>query len=220
MTHPPHTRAQTLIDPAARSRVTHRHAALWAAMLAACSAVAACAPTAGTTRLGGADIAIDGPRLRQTLADAPYFADRPIRPRTPSPTADEMVIVARELENRSNDRLSASDRWAPVALLINDSGVRAFLNDRGVRVMLPPEDVAQVRALGIDVPEAPSMAPTHTLTGVVRTITRQAALVSSVADARKDVTLVEWTLTDVRTREVVWSGRTEFARVARGVVAD
>ncbi|MFO0082248.1 MAG: hypothetical protein ACK55O_06480, partial [Phycisphaerales bacterium] len=82
MTHPPQTRAQTLIDPAARSRVTHRHAALWAAMLAACSAVAARAPPAGTTRLGGADIAIDGPRLRQTLAAAPYFADRPIRPRT------------------------------------------------------------------------------------------------------------------------------------------
>ncbi len=213
MTHQLHTHAA--------SRATHWLAAL--AMIAG-ALLAACAPTAGTTRLGGADIAIDGPRLRQTLADAPYFADRPVRPRTPAPAqppaADDMVIVARELENRGNDRLSASDRWAPVALLINDSGVRAFLNDRGVRVMLPPEEIAQVRALGIDVPEAPTMIPTHTLTGVVRTITRQAALVSSVADARKDVTLVEWTLTDVRTREVVWSGRTEFARLARGVVAD
>jgi hypothetical protein len=213
MTHQLHTHAASRATP-------------WLAALAlvAGALLTACAPTASTTRLGGADIAIDGPRLRQTLADAPYFADRPVRPRTPAPAqppaADDMVIVARELENRGNDRLIASDRWAPVALLINDSGVRAFLNDRGVRVMLPPEEIAQVRALGIDVPEAPTMSPTHTLTGVVRTITRQAALVSSVADARKDVTLVEWTLTDVRTREVVWSGRTEFARLARGVVAD
>jgi len=143
-------------------------------------------------------------------------------------TAQSPVIrlVPRGLENQSSDRISTADQWVAVSRVLFDPGMQRLLAEKNIILQMPPDEMARVRRVSglvapgsVEVREDPEPA-THVLRAVIRSLTRVGSETDTRANRRKEVFVVDYEITDVTTRQIVWTAETTFARIAHGLVAD
>lgn len=188
-----------------------------AAGLALLAAGCASGPPARTTLYTAEDLLEASGRLAVDLAASPWLTSR-------SSASPPARIGLGEMENRSNERLAPVDRHATVARVLISPAMLDTLAAKNIAVVLPPAQAGELERFGVA--DAAAHAgydpPTHLIGATFRSITRTAALTGSgrPADARKDYFLVDLVITDADTRRAEWAGTFEFARAARGVLAD
>ncbi len=181
------------------------------------AAVVGCAgsPKPRTTAVTSADIQLSSTELVQKLADSPFLSAR-------KPDSPPLAVCPGAITNRSNERLSRVDQCGVVARILGDPGVRALFEQKNIRVVDPPEDGALYAGLGFTPsPGAAVARPSHVLQASFGSMTRAAAgTAQKVSNERMDYFSVQLEIVDVATREKVWSGYSEFARVAYGDLID
>ena len=193
--------------------------------------VCGCASTARrggeTTRLTGSDVLEAADELRDQLATSEWLASRTTGEHLP------VWLQPTELENRSSERLTRGQRLALVTRVLYEPGVLELLRERDIAVLMPPTDESALRPLLPPQDQARydrltargqvyrPTEPTHLPSGRISSISRAAAVRGfGPADERKDVYLVDLTVSDAETREVVWTGSYTIARVASGLLID
>jgi hypothetical protein len=108
---------------------------LGSAVLAAAGGCATTGAGAASSRLTASDIVETADTLRASLAVSPWLAGR-------TPDSPKFRLGLSPAENRSNDRLAESDRWALTSLVVNDPSVQQLLAERNVDLYLPEETEA------------------------------------------------------------------------------
>jgi len=169
------------------------------------------------------DLAVDD--IRESLASSGFLAGRDAA----SPSA---VLMPTRMQNLSNERISRVDQWAAVSRVFLDQSVIDLLRSKNISVVLPTAGQRIANAYtqtGFDrgdqswyVDAEPAAKPTHAVDAVFSSITRAADEDGDedLADIRKDLYRMDFTIADVASREIVWAGSFELARVARGTLAN
>ena len=189
------------------------------AVLAAAAAVLpACATPAEqrSTLLRASDLQLSTSAMVRDLSQSPLLAGR-------GPDAQPSIILRPQpMENRSDTRLSAGDQWAAWALVLTSPGMLDLLRSRNVLVQMPPLETARIARAGLTINEpAATIAPTHLFRATVRSLARAASDSGrGPATARRDLYLFEFTIVDAATRQIVWAGTSEVARLAHGSLVD
>ncbi|MBL8746422.1 MAG: hypothetical protein JNK58_08715 [Phycisphaerae bacterium] len=168
-----------------------------------------------SSALRAADMEVSCDEIRQQFASSGLIAGR-------TPDSPEIVLVPGAMENRSYERLSKLDRYGATVRLLNDPAMRELFAHANIRVVEPATDAGVYRALGLSPdPPARGLSPTHILQASFSSAQRQAAgTARATSDLRKDLFLIQFDVVDLKSRERVWSGSSEFARVAYGELID
>lgn len=191
---------------------------VWATALGAAGVLAAGCATVGTrttSRLGVAEMRGSWPEVARKLAESPWLAGRT----TASP---RIVLVAAPMMNLTMDRLSRADQAVIVDRLLFADLVQTMLRERNVAVVVPPEEYERMQRF-LAAPRTIPMGdrPTHVLNTIVESVTRAGPAAGSAGSAgRTDTIALNFTVSELQTGRIEWSGRWEFERTAHGLLAD
>lgn len=209
--------------PARRHAPTMRRVfALAAASLAAalpcgCAAPGGAALRERSTRPTASDLIGASTEVLAQMRESEWFKAR-------GPDSPPVLLVPEEMENISNERLGRIDRWAAVARLVFAPEMLDLLKQKNIEVLLPRDEMLLLTRAGAAPPLAaelePGEAPTHLLTGQIRSITRTASQSGGPADQRQDLISTQFAIVEFSSRRIEWTGTWEFKRAARGVLAD
>lgn len=172
-----------------------------------------------------ADMEMSVLEVRDQLASSRFLSVR---------TADStpMILMPTRMSNFSNERISRVDQWAVISRVFLEPNVLELLRSKNISVLLPPEGerITSSYSAGqgssnteIDYLSGSTVAtPSHYINARFSSITRATSDDSGegIADLRKDLFMMEYTIVDARSRETVWAGSTEIARVAHGLLAN
>ncbi|MGD9691141.1 MAG: hypothetical protein AB7K52_11535 [Phycisphaerales bacterium] len=173
---------------------------------------AGCSGPPQTSRLRGSDLELATTEVTQQLAESPFLSGR-------SASSPVAILQPRPMENLSDNRLSVGDQWSAMSLILMNPNVFQMLRDKNVQLLVPRESRRDATLAGLSSTAPAGDAPTHIFQPVLRTITRGGGGESKDA-ARRDVYLMEYTIAELPSRRVVWSGQTTFSRVAHGSLID
>lgn len=202
----------------------------WSAVIAiisAASLLGSCAqqPVERTTRLRASDIEVGVAEVREDLAASGFMTAR-------AADSPQLRIVPSEMVNMSSDRLSRIDRWAAVTKVLFDPSVRAMLAEKNIQTLMPRDTALLLTRYGVDsdpearlapegADESPDFAPTHVLSARILSITRASGGdAAAPSDLRQETVRVEYSIVELASRRVEWSGAHEFKRVAAGLLID
>lgn len=195
-----------------------RRCLLLLCVAATVSGAGGCAAPAAqrTTLLRASDLRLSTGPLVQELARSEFLAGRD------ADTQPLIVLRPEPMENLSESRLSAGDQWAAWALVLTSPGMVDLLRTRHAIVQMPPLETARIARAGLTVNETPAtIAPTHLFRSAVRSLARAAGEdPRGPATARRDLYLFEFTIVEIASRRIVWSGQSEVARYAHGSLVD
>lgn len=175
-----------------------------------------CAATQRTTLLRGSDIQLSTQRIIDQLAASEWLAGR-------SATSPRAVLRPERLENLSDNRLSQGDQWAAMSMVLLNPRMLEMLRSKNVIVQMPTLRSDAIARAGLTINEpAAQLTPTHLFRGRLRSLSRAGggASVDSDGVERRDTFIFEYAIADVETREIKWSGQTEFSRLAHGSLID
>lgn len=182
----------------------------------------ACSPSPAdrSTALRGTDLVLTTDTVAQQFASSDF-----LRARTAEAAAQSPILLRPDpLENLSDTRLTPGDQWAAISRVLFNNNMIALLREKNIAVQMPPLATEGLARAGITINEPPAtIAPTHIFRSRLRSLTRAGSAAGSLASQatqRKDTFLFEYTIIDLQTRAVVWSGSAELARLATGSVVD
>ena len=168
-----------------------------------------------TSRLGVAEMRGAWSEVAQKLAESPFLAGR-------TASSPRIVLVAAPMTNLTMERLSRADQVVIVDRLLFNEGVQQMLRERNVAVIVPPEEYERMQRF-LASPHTIPMEdrPTHVLNTLVESVTRAGAVKGAAgASGRTDTIALNFTITEIQTGRIEWSGRWEFQRTAHGLLAD
>ncbi len=145
-----------------------------------------------------------------------------------------------EFNNISTERIGEADRWVMISRVLYDEGIFELLRSKNVSIVMPEqrrrlfERFAIADAAGRNVtlddgsvvfepaPVAFAEQPiaTHAINTTFLSATRSATDNDDDANERKDLFVVQTEIVDLGSGRAIWSGQTQFARVARGLILD
>ncbi len=193
----------------AASRFVGPIAAAW---LAAWSA--ACTTTPQTTVLRGADLEAAQQAMAHGLAASPFLRDR-------DASAPPIVIVTQKVENLTSDVIPPREQWMIVARLQGSLPVIELGRQKNIRFIVPPEHHDMLREAGYDGELGRGLAPTHVMTATFRSSTRTVRPEDGgPVQRRQEYYTFEYRITELETRQLVWTDSFEFKREAVGVQID
>lgn len=177
----------------------------------------ACESVPRTTRYQAADIDLSVESIQQQLVEHPFIQSR-------DESSPPIRLMPFELENQSNERLSRVDQWAAVSRVFLNPDVLELLGEKNIHVVMPPDATHRLEQFGVDGLRDRTVdreLATHAIRAVFMSSTRVAGDGSGdVADARRDDFLIDYSISEVDSGRMVWSGAVEIARYAHGVLAD
>ncbi len=192
-------------------------AALVAGLSGLTSGLVSCAPPAAkTTQVQPSDMQLNTPQIVEQLAGSDFIRNRPV-------DAPPIVLRPDPMENLSDNRVSTGDQWVAISKVLFDQRMIELLRSKNITVQMPPLRSASIARAGLTVNEPPAQTkPTHVFRARLMSLTRAGGgeTVASDKTQRKDVFTFEYTIVDLRTREIAWSGQSEFARLAHGSLID
>ncbi len=151
--------------------------------------------------------------MRDSLAGSAFLAGR----HAGSPRA---VIVLNRVENLSSDVISTAEQWMLVARVRSALPIREMARQRHIVFQITPERYELLREAGFEGPLENPMPPTHVMAATIRSARRSGRVEADVTDRRAEYYHLEYRITEVRSRIVVWSDGFDLKRQAAGRVID
>ena len=173
-----------------------------------------CATTPQTTRLQASDFDVTVDAMVASLANSDFLRDR-------TPDSPRIYITTNKVENLTNDLIPVAEQWMLIARVQGALPTRQLAEQKNIRFQIPPEEVQVLRQAGFEASINSGPATTHVMTAVFRSAPRLARETGSgFVGGRTDYYYLEYSITDVVSREIVWNDAFEFKREARGLAID
>ncbi len=172
-----------------------------------------------TTRLQAADLQVAAGSVAEQLAASDFMKTR-------GPDAPPILLALEPATNASSDRLSRVDRLGIVTRVAYSPAMQDLFRAKNVGMRVYQQDEGTIRRYGMGDPAVMASLragekPTHLMRAEVRTLTRQAGEgAKNPAALRSDTYLINYTIVELQTGRVQWSGDYDFQRFARGLTAD
>lgn len=195
------------MNPTARN--TSPRIALAAALLA----LAGCGTPGQTTRLRASDFEQSTQAMVQSLGKSAFLADR-------TPQSEPAYIVINRVQNLTTDLIPEAEQWMLVARVQGSLPMQQLAKQKNIRFLIPPERQPMLRDAGYkeELPTGPEA--THTMAATFRAAPRKVTNDEHYVGRRQDYYLLQYSLTSIRSREIVWTDQFEFKREAKGLTID
>lgn len=179
-------------------------------IVAATAAWSCAARLDSSTRLSVGDLRAIASQTTAALAASEWLSGR-------DGATPPVVIAVQRVENLSSDVIPEGEQWYLVRK-VAAAVTRELGPSRSVTMVLPAERVAQARAEGDE--DAARLGadrePTHVMTATFRSATRSRSALTLGGAARKDAYFIEYSVVELATGAIAWTGAVEFERTAAG----
>jgi len=175
----------------------------------------ACA-TGESTRLRAEDMEDATQEMAQSLATSSFLVER-------TPESPPVYLVINKVENLTSDLIPPAEQWMLMARLESSLPIINLGKRKNVRFLLPPEQYDTLKRAGytgvLD-PKPPTA--THVMSAVFRDSSRlvRDKESDSLVNRRANYYLMQYTIHNVQTRQIEWTGQFEFKREAKGLAVD
>lgn len=145
-----------------------------------------------------------GEKLHTDLVSAPLLAER----KGDSP---RWTIAVQKVQNLTSDVMSEGTKWYLMARVCDSAPIATLKHEKNIVFTIPADRLREARKHGA-VPDdmASERKPTHVMSATFISVTRAAG------KDRTDLYHCEYSLTDLKSGEVVWTDKVEFKRAAHG----
>jgi hypothetical protein len=169
-----------------------------------------CAASKGqSSRLTDDDLLVASDRMVASLAASDFLAGR-------APDSPPVVVVTNKVENLTDQIIPPAKQWESVLRVQNALPVQEFSKKHNIRFVVPPEREEFAQGSGLPVADTGGLKPTHVLTATFTNAARVGQNKGGLIQNRQDYYYLEFRLTEVQGRELVWADAFEFKREARG----
>lgn len=198
--------------PRCNSRKPAACASAFALALSLC--LTACAARPQSSRLTNADFDAATNAIAQSLRSSDWLTGR---------TADSppIVIVIDRVDNRMDEVLSTAEQWMYVARVANSLPLTTMQRDRNIRFIIPPERHTTIPGSSLENSEG--LTPTHLLAATFMSSPRGGSSENAsggMTNLRSDFYYMQYTITTLPSRAIVWQDTFEFQRQAQGRLID
>jgi hypothetical protein len=178
-------------------------------------ALLGCRSPGRTTVLTHDDLDVATREMAASLAASSFLADR-------APDSPPIVVTINKVENLTSDIIPPAEQWMTMARLQGSLPIRQLSRDRNIRFQIPPERRRLVEGAGGRVPpeQQQQYVPTHVMTALFRSSTRTGRDGKGHVDVRQDYYLLQYQITELQSRQIVWEDAFEFKREASGLLID
>lgn len=172
----------------------------------------ACAARPQSSRLTNADFDAATNAIAQSLRSSDWLTHR-------TAASPPIVIVINRVDNRMNEVLSTAEQWMYVARVANSLPITTMQRDRNIRFIIPPE---RGRSFDITSENSGGLTPTHLLAATFLSSPRGGSSkgASTATNLRSDFYYMQYTITALPSRAIVWQEQFEFQRQAQGLLID
>lgn len=164
--------------------------------------LAGCASTPQSSRLAVDDIEFTAKELAAKLADSGFLRDR-------TGESPRMVVAIHKVENLTADVIPEADQWYMMVRVRDSASMESLRRLRNIVFVVPAERTG-AGAIDREFGAAGGRRPTHEMSATYH------AAVRSAGRDRTDAYLCEMRITNLDTRELVWTDSVEFKKVAAG----
>ena len=181
----------------------------------AASLLAACASKAGRhTRLEADDLDALVHHMVQSLAASDFLRQRTAH-------SSPVRIVIDKVENLSSDIVTEAEQWMVVARVRGAVPLAEFSRSKNIAFQITPQRHETLRRAGYANELGPADPPTHTMAATFRSMRRAGSTRGGRhTDLRADTYYLEFRITELRSRALVWLDEFSFTREARGLLID
>jgi len=198
----------------ANIRAAGLRAVAWACLLSALASCAGGGPQ--STRLQASDFNYTVNRMAESLRSSDFLADR-------GPDSEPAYITIRQVENLTSDIIPERERWMLMERVQAALNKRELAERNNIRFQIPPEhrqdlddDPRAAEAARQQMPET-----THVMKAVFMSSKRaQRNKEHRHVERRQDYYYLEYSITALESRNVVWTETFEFKREAAGLAID
>ncbi len=192
-----------------------RAAPITVGVVVAVSLLAACTPKpARHTRLEAEDLEALVHHMVQSLAASDFLRQRTVR-------SSPIRIVIDKVENLSSDIVTEAEQWMVMARVRGAMPLMEFSRTKNIAFQITPQRYETLRQAGFVDDLGTDEAPTHAMAATFRSLRRAGTSRGGrTTDLRADTYYLEFRITDVRTRALVWVDEFSFTRQARGLMID
>lgn len=167
-----------------------------------------CAGTPRSSRLSVSDIEATAQDLAAKLSASDLLMSR-------TADSERMTVAINKVENLTTDVIPESDQWYIMARVRDAQSIQALRSLRNVVFVIPQDFFrGSTTQNEFDKEFASGRRPSHEMSATFRSATRAAGL------DRTDAYMCELRVTDLKTRELAWTGIVEFKKVAFGKAYD
>jgi hypothetical protein len=143
-------------------------------------------------------------KLRAKLLATGELAER--RPDSP-----QMVVAITKVLNLTSDIMSEGTKWYLMARVKNSLPFATLSREKNIRFVISADHLRLARQRGtVEENFAFERQPTHVMTATFSSVTR------AVGVDRTDLYYCEYSITALKTGELVWVDKVEFKRTAHG----
>ncbi|MBL8747044.1 MAG: hypothetical protein JNK58_11905, partial [Phycisphaerae bacterium] len=165
------------------------------------SILSACGKPIQSTRLQTRDFQDISSEIAGSLRSSAFLRDR-------TPGSPPIFIAIQKIDNLTTDLLSEGEKWFLMDRVMNSETMAALRKERNIRFLIPMDALDNLNTWAG--PIASDRAPTHTMTAVLRSVTR------SAGQDRTDLYSAHYAITALDTGESVWTGEYLLKRTAAG----
>ncbi|MCB9846326.1 MAG: hypothetical protein H6811_10125 [Phycisphaeraceae bacterium] len=179
---------------------------LFAAVACLGPALGGCASSAGaqTTRLTTDDLIEMTEATAESLRASDLLAER-------SPDSPPWTVTITRVDNLSSDVIPEGERWLLMERIKDSLAIATLSREKAIRFVIPIEVLRRLkRSEDVEPGVGADRSPTHTLGATFRSLTRRGE------QARADLYVVEFIITDLSTGQLAWTDSFELKRAAFG----
>ena len=176
-----------------------------AALLVGCAA-----PKVGeSTRLTSSDYVYTISETRRKLMESDLLRNR-------TESSPKMTVTINKVTNLTSDLIPEGEQWGFVSSVWSNPDVQALARSKNIVTQIQPE-VMERHRLQHEGAGTIFQPPTHLMSAEFNSATQWNRNREGFVDDRIDQYLMNYTMTDAKTGQVVWSAIVEFKRAAKGV---
>lgn len=167
-----------------------------------------------SSRLTSDDMLVAGDKMKQSLAASEFLAGR-------TPQSSPVVVMTNKVENLTDTIIPVGQQWSTVLRIQNAQPVQELAKQRNVKFVVPPERAEMAAGTGLEIADVGSgLRATHVLSATFTSSARTNQDKGGLVTGKQDYYYLEFKLTEVQSRELVWSDAFEFKRQAQGILID
>lgn len=173
----------------------------------------ACASKSRTTRIQLDDFNTAAAKMAQSLAASRLLADR-------GPDSPPIIVTVNKIENLTEDIITPAEQWMFIEKVRTALPIQELRQKKNITFQIPIEQQRMLAADGFDIDPFAGPKPTHVMKAVFLSTPRMGRDSDQHIDRRLDFYYMEYSITDLNTRQIVWIDTFEFKRQAVGLLID
>ena len=187
-----------------------------ALLCASAVSVSGCRSGGETTVLTHDDLDVATQEMANSLAGSAFLADR-------GPDSPPIIVTINKVENLTSDIIPPAEQWMLMARLQGSVPIQHLSRQKNIRFQIPPERRELLASHGavLAPDQDPAYLPTHVMKAIYRSSTRTVRDdEDGLIDRRQDYYTLQYQISGIETRQIVWEDSFEFKREAAGLIID